>query len=338
MTQGPDPALDPWGVRAARGGILFDLPDAPPAIWGSGSELLWTAGEGLIIAGPQGVGKTTLMGQLLRARLGLQDSLLGFPVQPGERRCLYLAMDRPDQALRSMRRHFRHTEKPVMDERLVIRKGPPAFDFARNEQAIVDAAERFDADSVFVDSIKDAAVGLSADEVGSAYNRARQYAIAAGIQVVENHHTKKPANGQVPNTIDGVYGSTWITSGAGSVLLLWGEPGDPVVRLTHLKQPMDPVGPLTLQHDNVTGITTVVGDNDPTQFLIAAGGRGVTSKHLAEVLYAKTDRNEVAKARRKLENLVKNGVARKTTPPPAPGEGGKPESIYFAIGHLESAA
>jgi hypothetical protein len=38
--------------------------------------------------------------------------------------------------------------------------------------------EDADADTVVVDSLKDAAIGLSHDDVGSAYNRARQIAIA----------------------------------------------------------------------------------------------------------------------------------------------------------------
>ncbi len=32
-------------------------------------------------------------------------------------------------------------------------------------------------------------------------------------------------------------GSTWLTSGLGSVIVLDGEPGDPTVELRHLKQP-----------------------------------------------------------------------------------------------------
>lgn len=332
-------APEPWRSNAHPGDILFTAPETPPAVWGDGSEVLWAQGEALVIAGPQGTGKTSVAGQLLRARLGLQDGFLGFPVQPSNGRCLYLAMDRPEQAVRSMRRQFRHADEATLRDRLVIRKGPPAFDVALYELAYLDAARAFDADTIIVDSIKDAAVGISEDKIGAGYNRARQHALAAGIQIVELHHqVKRGANGGRADTLADVYGSTWITSGAGSVLLLWGEAGDPVVTLTHLKQPMHSVGPLTLQHDNTTGITTVVGDNDPAQLLIAAGDRGITAKHLAEVLYGKTDRNQVAKARRKLDLLVTKGIARKTSRSLAPGEGGTAESIYTAHGQLESVA
>jgi hypothetical protein len=92
---------------------------------------------------------------------------------------------------------------------------------------------------VIVDSLKDAAVGLSADEVGAGYNRARQNACAAGVQVLELHHLRKALTRiEVEHpTIDGVYGSTWITSGAGSVVLLNGKPGVAIVSFHHIKQP-----------------------------------------------------------------------------------------------------
>jgi hypothetical protein len=59
-----------------------------------------------------------------------------------------------------------------------------------------------------------------------------------------------------------VYGSTWLTSGLGSVIVLDGKPGDPTVELRHLKQPAEPVGPLTLRHDHTAGVT-VLFDNRP---------------------------------------------------------------------------
>src|SRR5688500_9512898 len=43
-------------------------------------------------------------------------------------------------------------------------------------------------------------------------------------------------------------------AGAGSVILLWGEPGGALVDLTHLKQPAGDVGPLRVFHDHATGI------------------------------------------------------------------------------------
>jgi hypothetical protein len=44
-------------------------------------------------------------------------------------------------------------------------------------------------------------------------------------------------------TPDDVYGSTWLTAGTGSVILLNGEPGDPIVIMHHLKKPVAEGGP-----------------------------------------------------------------------------------------------
>jgi hypothetical protein len=44
-------------------------------------------------------------------------------------------------------------------------------------------------------------------------------------------------------TPDDVYGSTWLTAGTGSVILLHGEPGDPIVSMHHLKKPVAEGGP-----------------------------------------------------------------------------------------------
>ena len=105
-----------------------------------------------------------------------------------------------------------------------------------------------------VDSLKDAAVGLTDDETASGYNRARQLAITAGVQVLELHHlVKRGADGKAPTTLADVYGSAWLTAGAGSVLLLTGDAGDPIVRASHLKQPMEPWGPAEMAHDHAEG-------------------------------------------------------------------------------------
>ena len=57
--------------------------------------MLWADAEALILAGGQGVGKTTLGQQLAFGRSGFSEhsTLLGFPIVPGKRHILYLAMD-----------------------------------------------------------------------------------------------------------------------------------------------------------------------------------------------------------------------------------------------------
>jgi len=297
--------------------FLLDLPPTPPALWGKGEDILWARGEALMIAGPQGVGKTTIAGQLLRATIGISGEVLGFPVEPCERRVLYLAMDRPEQARRNLGRMFADAEAEIgrgyLSEVLRFWSGPPPVDFAADPAGLLRIAQQHDADVVFVDSLKDAAVGLSKDEIGAGYNRARQLALAEGVQVVELHHTvKNGADGGKPNNINGIYGSTWLTSGCGSVVLLWGDPGDPVIDFVHLKQPMNEVGPLKVLHNRTTGLSEVYHDEDTDVVALArrCATTGVSAQEAAACLFSadKPTRAQVEKARRKLRELVRQGV------------------------------
>jgi hypothetical protein len=107
-------AVDSLDARILHGGTILDEPATPPAVWGQGEDILWAEGESLIIAGPDGTGKTTLAGCLVRGRLGIGDGqVLGHPVSPGKRRVLLLLMDRPRQARRALRRLFTTTSGPA---------------------------------------------------------------------------------------------------------------------------------------------------------------------------------------------------------------------------------
>ena len=292
--------------------FILDAPDTPPAIWGYGQEVVWAEGESCMIVGPPGVGKTTLTGQVLRARLGLAESVIGYGVTPGKRKVLYLAMDRPSQIARSLRRHFTEADRDVLADRLIVWQGPPPYDLADNPDILLSLCQLADADTVIIDSVKDAAVGLSEDETGAGYNRARQRVLAAGIEVLELHHqTKRGPNGAEPKQLADVYGSAWITAGAGSVILLWGQAGDPVVTLLHLKQPAEDIGPLTLVHDHTTGTTTVdKEEHDLDAYLIAnAPNGGLTAAAWAAVIFDEASKNNVKKAARILDNAVNKGKA-----------------------------
>lgn len=90
--------------------------------------MLRAPGEGLMIVGPQGVGKSTIAQQLWLARMKLRDTeLLGFPVAADDRPILYLAMDRRAQIRRSLARMVDlddPTTRGRLSTQLIVWPGP----------------------------------------------------------------------------------------------------------------------------------------------------------------------------------------------------------------------
>ncbi|MEU8275713.1 AAA family ATPase [Microbispora bryophytorum] len=318
--------------------FVLDVPAEVPSIWGKGTSVLWAPGEAIMIVGGNGVGKTTLAHQLVAARLGILDTVLGFSVEAGSGRVLYLACDRPRQIARAMQRLFSEEHREILEERLIVWKGPPPHDFAKRTDILVAMCAKAEADTVVVDSLKDVAIGLSEDAVGAAYNRARQQAIAAGVEVIELHHQKKVGNsGGKPNELGDVYGSTWITAGAGSVILLDGKAGDPIVDFKHLKQPADEVGPFRVVHDHDTGLSSIEGSVDLLT-LSRNFPHGMTPKAAAMQLFDTDEptRSETEKARRKLDKLVSDGLM--VVKEGAHTGPGKPPRLYFRVALREVPA
>jgi replicative DNA helicase len=295
--------------RIVTGGTFaLDIPDITPAIWGADSEVLWAEGESMLIVGPPGVGKTTITHQIVLARLGLLETVLGWPVKPAVGKLLYLACDRPAQIARSLHRMVSEEHRELLDDRLVIWRGPPPKDFAKDPLTLTKMAQDEGADTVFIDSLKDVALGLVDDDVGAGYNRARQHALAEGIDLAELHHQRKGQGGVKPKALEDVYGSIWLTAGAGSVLLIWGQGGDPLVELIHLKQPADQIQqPVSVSHDHDRGVSTLVGAVDILT-MIRNAGAGFTAPQVARLMYEKTPtKAETEKVRRKLDWFVKDG-------------------------------
>ncbi|MFM8857431.1 MAG: AAA family ATPase, partial [Actinomycetota bacterium] len=304
----------PWAEQLIDGAaFIFDQPHGIPALWGSGTEVVWAEGESLMIAGGQGLGKTTLAGLLLRAQLGLGDAqVLGQPIKRQQCPVLYLAMDRPRQIARSLARQFTPDERAAVEGRLIIWQGTPPADVARKPEILTLLAQQAGAGVVFLDSLKDAVVGLSDDEVGAGYNRARQMLLTDGRELCELHHlVKRNANGGAPREISDIYGSAWLTSGCGSVVLMTGDPGDPVFDWRHLKQPGAEVGPFKVQHDQTVGALSIFDKVDLVKLAAAAGGLGLTVDGAARALFTdgKKDPTDAqkAKARRRLDGLVAAG-------------------------------
>lgn len=305
----------------AGGRFVFEAAEQVPAVWGERSMVAWPQGEPAFIVGPQGVGKTTLAQRLVLARLGLATHLLGLPVSKDGRRVLYIAADRPHQAARSLRRMVNPDHRATLDAQLLIWKGsfPPLN--AKQPDALANLAHAAGAGTLIIDSTKDIALELSREDTGQLFNLALQHVVAAGVEVLALHHQRKAtADNRKPTSLADVYGSTWLTAGAGSVLLLWGEPGDPIVELRHLKQPAEEIGPLNLIIDHVRG-TIDLHDPAKLEDLLAAAADGLTAPVAAAALYStdSPNRNQIEKARRRLETLVRDGTAQRHEPT-EPGE------------------
>ncbi|MGR4881428.1 DnaB-like helicase N-terminal domain-containing protein [Streptomyces sp. LARHCF249] len=301
-------------------------------LWGTREQTAWSSGESLMIVGAPGVGKTTLAHQVIFARLGLADSVLDMPVAPGKR-VLYLALDRYKQIARALARRVQPEHETRLRDGLAVWQGPLPATLDKEPDLLADLANAHGADTIVIDSLKDAVSTLVDDALGVAYNNARQRAMREGVEVLELHHQRKAGEGtpraQKP-TLDRVYGSTHIVSGAGSVLYVGGEAGDLAVTLHHLKTPTGEIGPLQVIHDHERGTTSVDPALDPVEILRKRPD-GLTVRELALIQSGENnpDRAATEKARRTLDRLVKTGLAVKAEGA-AGGSGGGQQARYRA--------
>jgi energy-coupling factor transporter ATP-binding protein EcfA2 len=301
--------------RAVDGAtFILHEPDQVPANWGRSDQVLWAEGEGLLLVGPDGVGKTTIAQQLALARIGITHDFLGYQVTPARGKVLYIAADRPRQAARSFARMVDASRSSELEDMLVVWPGPLPFDPLKEPAGLADLAQSLEATDIFIDSLKDVALDLSTDETGSRLNIALQECVARNLELCALHHQRKEGRGKEggkPNRLADVYGSRWLTAGMGSVLCVWGDAGDPIVDLYHLKQPAEDVGPLRLLHDHTAGSTKREKNTSSEEILREHASTGLTVRTLAERLYKSLDPNpkEVERARRRLEGMVQHGVA-----------------------------
>ena len=311
--QAPE-GVEPDALRSlAKDGATFILDEDSTleARWGRGSEVLWARGESILLAGPAGVGKTTIAGQLIGGLIGVLNEVLGYPVEPATK-VLYLAMDRPRQVRRALRRLFTEDHRQALAERLVVRPGPIPRDLGKSPETLLDLACQHGCDVIVIDSLKDAAIKLTDDEVGGNVNRSVQACNAADVDVLALHHQRKGVGGDKPTTLEDVYGSTWLTAGAGSVVLLWGEAGSELIELTHLKQPADPLGPFTIEHDHHHGMSIITRGFDALAFLRLQGSSGATvaeASHAEHGTPQSTGSAKWKKTERRLRALARAGLA-----------------------------
>lgn len=296
------------------------------ALLGEGDQALHVSGEATFVVAVTGVGKSTFAQNYVLARMGLRaTSFIGLPVKPlaeGEA-VLYLAADRPKQVHRSMLRMVNEDDAEALDRHLLFWKGPPPFLLNREPLQLLDFIHEQEQQAgariaeIVLDSLKDVALELAKDEGGSGVAQAINHVIADDREVMVLHHERKSERGakRAPAHVEDVYGSQFLTSCAGNVVYLFGEPGAHVLKLHHLKQSADEVGPWQLLHDHDTGSITLDAERDLAA--LVRTGRGVTVKDACVHLWddRSPDANTQAKARRKLDGLVKKGVARKVSSP-----------------------
>ena len=240
------------------GSFVLDLPARLPALWGTSTHPAWVEGEGLMLVGPQGVGKTTIAQQLVLALAGLRFAGARHEREAGRgARCSTSRWSRPLQIARSWSADgHRGRNASSWSEHATVWRGPLPFSLVNAPRHLAAwARDEHEAAVVVVDSYKDLAPDLSSETTGAQINEAVQECLAEGIQWVGLHHHRK-GTAENPGAEDARRTCTargWLTAGLGSVLGLGGDPGAELVEVKHLKQPAETLGTFGVKHDHAKG-------------------------------------------------------------------------------------
>jgi replicative DNA helicase len=199
-------------------------------------------------------------------------------------------------------------DRAVLDDRLRWEQHRRLRITPEYPEVIYEAAVGVEATVVVLDSIKDLVAKIATDESGQAYNDAVQICVANGVEVIALHHTRKATSeGRGALSLDDVYGSTWITAGAGSVIALNGRAGEGIARFRHLKMPAEEVGPFDVEFDYDAGTVSTIGRRDLVAWFAEVGT--ASTAEATRYLFGKADATEAEKrkARRKLGRMETDG-------------------------------
>lgn len=310
--------------------FLDSVGEEDPPLWGDGDSSLWERGESLMLFGPPGVGKSTLAHLVVFGRLGITSEALGYPIEGDERKVLYLAMDRPKQIARAMRRLVIPEAREVLRERLMVHYGPLPVNILKATEWLLRRAQEVGAGTIVVDSVKDVLPKPSDEETANLYHRARGLCLAEGIEWAELHHNRKTSGGYTaPKSLDDVYGNRFLTAGAGSVISLFGESGDTVVEMSQVKTPSGEFYPKQVEIDKKAGTMAFFEEVTIEGVLTAAGLAGVLAREAAARLYAvkKPNRSQIQNTRNKLNRMVTRGDVERT--PAKSGQPGEDDAIHY---------
>jgi len=290
-------------------------------LWGTGETILLARGESLMIAGREGVGKTTIAAQVARARLGGLDPLgvpwrvLGHlvdPLEDADAVVVYLALDRPRQVARLLAAMFEGQPDEVRSRMLVIRA--PALEAVQAGRAaflewLLAQVDGRPIGLAILDSLKDVMLKPTSDEEAGRWHVIRSAIVGElDVPLIELHHLKKRTE---EGGNDSVFGSALLTAGPGSILQIHGRPGDGDYLLEHTKMPAWQQPPLKITHHYGTeGLwwSEVLGtqSDDVEAAVFAAGDAGATVPELVERI---VDERKPAARRKMIQRELKRLAA-----------------------------
>ena len=288
--------LEASSSQAMDGVAFLESGNNAPPIWGEGGQALWAPGQGQMIFGSDGVGKSAVLQQVCMARIGIRDSsVLGFNIEPSDKTILYLALDRPEQIKRSIARMVNLNDSVIYSrfkEKFIFWKGVLPFSCDFDPKGFAEWCMKIGGDNlgmVIGDSVKDMVSSCVDDGAGIGFNDTVQALLNYGVEVGVCHHNRKNSKDGKPRKLDDVYGSRWLVAGLGSVLNIWKYENDKDRReLTQLKTPYgEAIDPIDYEDNYVKGISEVAQSKTGILMdaLIRAGEQGMTIEDIVLLLY-----------------------------------------------------